>query len=100
MKKRNYLEQKWLNYVVSIQYNLKLRWNQMMRKTHDLDPIMLDNIDPTSEWVEETEEPVFEADFDIDMALAGDEADYVVAMGIRTKINSGIKERQRTNGRH
>ena len=25
------------------------------------------------------EEPVFEADFDIDMALAGDDADYVVA---------------------
>jgi len=73
---------------------------QMMRKTPDLDPIVLDDIDPTSEWVEETEEPVFEADFDIDMALAGDEADYVVAMGIRTKINSGIKERQRTNGRH
>ena len=28
---------------------------------------------------EETEEHVFEADFDIDMALAGVEADYVVA---------------------
>ena len=52
---------------------------QMMRKTHDLDPSVLDDIDPTSEWVEETEEPVFEADFDIDMALAGVEADYVVA---------------------
>ena len=50
-----------------------------MNKTPDLDPIVLDDIDPTSEWVEETEEPVFEADFDIDMALAGDEADYVVA---------------------
>ena len=52
---------------------------QMMSKTPDLDPIVLDDIDPTSEWVEETEEPVFEADFDIDMALAGDDADYVVA---------------------
>ena len=29
--------------------------------------------------MEETEEPVFEADFDIDMDLAGGEADYVVA---------------------
>ena len=48
-----------------------------MSKTPDLDPIVLDDIDPTSEWVEETEEPVFEADSDIDMALAGDEADYV-----------------------
>eukprot|EP00253_Pinus_taeda_P001573 PITA_01573 len=51
-------------------------WNQMMSKTPNLDPIVLDDIDPTSEWVEETEEPVFEADFDIDMALVGDEADY------------------------
>lgn len=51
----------------------------MMSKSPDLDPIVLDDIDPTSEWVEETEDPVFEADFDIDMALAGDEADYVAA---------------------
>ena len=50
-----------------------------MSKSPDLDPIVLDDIDPTSEWVEETEDPVFEADFDIDMALAGDDADYVVA---------------------
>jgi len=59
---------------------------QMMSKTPNLDPIVLDDIDPTSEdidptseWVEEIEEPVFEADFDINMALAGDDADYVVA---------------------
>lgn len=51
----------------------------MMSKSPDLDPIVLDDIDPTSEWVEETEDPVFEADFDIDMTLAGDEADYVAA---------------------
>lgn len=44
-----------------------------MNKTPDLDPIVLDDIDPTSEWVEETEDPVFEADFDFDVALAGDE---------------------------
>ena len=50
-----------------------------MSKSPDLDPIVLDDIDPTSEWVEETEDPVFEADFDIDMALAEDEADYVAA---------------------
>eukprot|EP00253_Pinus_taeda_P016683 PITA_16683 len=51
--------------------------NQMMNKTPNLDPIMLDDIDPTSEWVEETKDPVFYVDFDIDMALAGDEADLV-----------------------
>eukprot|EP00253_Pinus_taeda_P014880 PITA_14880 len=78
-KKRNRLEQKRLNDLVFVQYNLRLRRNQMMNKAPDLDPIVLDDIDPTSEWVEETEDPMFEADFDIDMALAGDEADYVVA---------------------
>ncbi len=51
----------------------------MINKRLDLDPIVLDDIDPTSEWVEETEEPVFEADFDIDMALAGNEANFVAA---------------------
>ena len=50
-----------------------------MNKTPDLDLIVLDDIDPTSEGVKETEDPVFDADFDIDMALAGDEADFVAA---------------------
>eukprot|EP00253_Pinus_taeda_P027215 PITA_27215 len=78
-KKRNRLEQKRLNDIVFVQYNLPLSRNQMMSKTPDLDPIVLDDIDPTSEWVEETEDPVFDADFDIDTALAEDEADYVAA---------------------
>eukprot|EP00253_Pinus_taeda_P030731 PITA_30731 len=78
-KKRNRLEQKWLNDFVFVQYNLRLKRNQMMNKTPDLDPIVLGYIDPTSEWVEETEDLVFDADFDINMALAGDEADYVAA---------------------
>ena len=71
-KKRNRLEQKQLNDLVFVQYNLRLRQNQLMSKTPDLDPIVLDDIDPTSEWVE-TEDPVFEADFDFDAALAGGE---------------------------
>eukprot|EP00253_Pinus_taeda_P010623 PITA_10623 len=78
-KKRNRLEQKQLNDLVFVQYNVRLRRNQMMSKILDLDPIVLDDIDPTSEWVEEIEDPVFEVDFDIDMALVGDEADYVAA---------------------
>ena len=41
-----------------------------MNKTLDLDPIVLDDIDPTSEWVEETKDPVFEVDFDFDAAVA------------------------------
>eukprot|EP00253_Pinus_taeda_P010457 PITA_10457 len=76
-KKRNCLEQKQLNDLVFVQYNLRLRRKQMMNRRPDLDPIVLDDINPTSEWVEETEDPVFDVDFDIDMALGGDEADLV-----------------------
>eukprot|EP00253_Pinus_taeda_P025112 PITA_25112 len=78
-KKRNCLEQKRSNDLVFVQYNLQLRRNQVKNKTCDLDPIVLDNIDPTSEWVEETEDPMFEADFHIDVALAGDDEDFVAA---------------------
>ena len=42
-----------------------------MNKTPDLDPIVLDDIDPTSKWVEEIEDPVFEADFDFDGISGG-----------------------------
>ena len=72
-KKRNRLEHKRLNDLVFVQYNLRLRRNQLMRKTPDLDPIVLDDIDPTSKWVEETEDPFFDEDFDFDAALAGGE---------------------------
>eukprot|EP00253_Pinus_taeda_P021043 PITA_21043 len=48
-KKRNCLDQKRLNDHVFVQYNLRLRRNQMMNKTPNLDPIVLDDIDPTSE---------------------------------------------------
>eukprot|EP00253_Pinus_taeda_P013082 PITA_13082 len=70
-KKRNCLEQKQFNDLVFVQYNLRLRRKQMMNRRPDLDPIVLDDINPTSEWVEETEDPVFDVDFDIDMALGG-----------------------------
>eukprot|EP00253_Pinus_taeda_P014321 PITA_14321 len=80
MKKRNRLQQKRLNDLVFMPYNLRLRRNQMMNKTPNIDPIMLDDIDLTSKWVEETEDLVFEADFDIDMVLAGDGKDFAAAL--------------------
>jgi len=33
----------------------------------EVDPIVLDNIDPTLEWVQETQPTEFDTDFDIDM---------------------------------
>jgi hypothetical protein len=66
MKKRNHLEQKWLNDLVFVQYNLQLRCNQLLNKRPDTDPIVLDDIDPTSEWVEESHPTEFDPDYDID----------------------------------
>jgi hypothetical protein len=64
-KKRNCLEQKWLNDLIFVQYNLRLRQPVVEQKT-DTDPIVLDDIDPTSEWVEESHPTEFDPDFDID----------------------------------
>jgi len=69
----------------------------MMNKILDLDPIVLDDIDPTSEWVEETEDPKFDVDFDIDMELGGCSK---FGSAIRTGINTCIKQMKTTNGRH
>ena len=52
-----------------MQYNLWLRQNQMMNTTPDLYPIVLDDIDLTSEWVEKNKDFMFDVEFDINMAL-------------------------------
>jgi hypothetical protein len=65
-KKRNRLEQKRLNDLVFVQYNLRLRRNQLLNKRPDTDPIVLDDIDPTSEWVEESHPTEFDPDRDMD----------------------------------
>jgi len=70
-KKRNRLEQKRLNDLVFVQYNLRLRRNQLLNKRPDTDPIVLDDVDPTSDWVAETHPPEFDDDHDLEMELAG-----------------------------
>jgi hypothetical protein len=70
-KRRNRLEQKRLNDLVFVQYNLRLRRNQLLNKRPDTDPIVLDDVDPTSDWVAETHPPEFDVDHDIEMELAG-----------------------------
>jgi hypothetical protein len=70
-KKRNRLEQKQLNDLVFVQYNLRLRRNQLLNKRPDTDPIVLDDVDPTSDWVVETHPPEFDDDHDLEMELAG-----------------------------
>jgi hypothetical protein len=70
-KKRNRLEQKRLNDLVFVQYNLRLRRNQLLNKRLDTDPIVLDDVDPTSNWVAETHPPEFDVDHDLEMEFAG-----------------------------
>jgi len=64
MKKTNCLEQKQSNDLVFVQYNLQLRRNQLINRRPDLDSIVLDDIDPSSKWVE-TQPAKFDVDFDI-----------------------------------
>jgi hAT family C-terminal dimerisation region len=59
-KKRNRLEQKRLNDMVFVQYNLRLRRNQLMNKTPESSNIFLDDIDPSSDWVVETQPAAFD----------------------------------------
>jgi hypothetical protein len=70
-KKRNHLEHKRLNDLVFVQYNLWLRRNQLLNKRPDSDPIVLDDVDPTSDWVAGTHPPYFDVDNDLEVELAG-----------------------------
>lgn len=54
-EKRNKIDKEALNDLIYINYNLKL--GKPKNKTFDVDPIQLDDIDMTSEWVEEIETP-------------------------------------------
>jgi len=59
-KKRNRLEQKRLNDMVFVQYNLRLRRNQLLNKTPESSNIFLDDIDPSSDWVVESQPAAFD----------------------------------------
>eukprot|EP00253_Pinus_taeda_P035894 PITA_35894 len=48
-QKKNRLDPKWLNDLVYVQYNLRLKHNQLLNKSPDSDPIVLEDIDPTSD---------------------------------------------------
>ena len=65
-KKRNRLDQKRLNDLVFVQYNLRLRRNHLLNKRPDSDPIVLEDIDPTSDWVVESRPPEFDPYEDLD----------------------------------
>ena len=68
-KKRNRLDQKWLNDLVYVQYNLRLRRNHLLNKRPDSDPIVLEDIGPTSDWVVESRPAEFDPNEDLDLDL-------------------------------
>lgn len=55
-EKRNKIDRETLNDLVYIHYNLKLA-RTITSKSSEADPLQLDDIDMTSGWVEESENP-------------------------------------------
>ena len=46
--------------MVFVQYNLRLRCNQLLNNTPQSNNIVLDDLDPTSDWVVETQPAAFD----------------------------------------
>eukprot|EP00253_Pinus_taeda_P004769 PITA_04769 len=68
-KKRNRLDQKRLKDLVYVQYNLRLSRNHLLNRRPDSNPIVLEDIDPTSDWVVESRPAEFDPDEDLDLDL-------------------------------
>lgn len=49
--------------------NFRLRRNHLLNKRPDSDPIVLEDIDPTSDWVVESRPAEFDPDEDLDLDL-------------------------------
>eukprot|EP00253_Pinus_taeda_P011696 PITA_11696 len=74
-----------LNCKVYVQYNLRLRRNQLLNKRPDSDPIVLEDIDPTSDWVVESRPTEFDPDEDLDLDLdieTSVELEHVVQLNV------------------
>eukprot|EP00253_Pinus_taeda_P014045 PITA_14045 len=68
-KKRNRLDQKQLNDLVYVQYNLRLRRNQLLNKRPYSNPIVLEDINPTSNWIVESHPTEFASNENMDYEL-------------------------------
>ena len=84
-KKRNRLEQKQLNDMVYVQYNLRLRRNQLLSKTPGSQTIVLEDVDPSSDWVVESQPAAFDNEdlswMDLDPLPQQEDVDIDVAVG-------------------
>eukprot|EP00253_Pinus_taeda_P035989 PITA_35989 len=98
-KRRNRLDQKWLNDLVYVQYNLRLRRNQLLNKRPDSDPIVLEDIDPTSDWVVESRPAEFDLDEDLDLDLdieTSVELEHVVQLNADPDPPTSVSQPTRT----
>jgi hypothetical protein len=66
----------------------------LLNKRPDSNPIVLDDVDPTSDWVAETHPPEFDVDYDLEVELAGQ-----VQMGCRSNIRAPRSDSSVRHGR-
>eukprot|EP00253_Pinus_taeda_P012173 PITA_12173 len=98
-KKRNCLDQKRLNDLVYVQYNLRLRQNHLLNKNPDSNPIVLEDIDPTSDWVVESRPAEFDPYEDLDLDLHIDtsvELEHAVQLNADPNPPASVSQPART----
>eukprot|EP00253_Pinus_taeda_P024556 PITA_24556 len=98
-KRRNHLDQKRLNDLVYVQYNLRLRRNQLLNKRPDSNLIVLEDIDPTSDWVVESHPTEFDPNEDLDLDLdieASVELEHVVQLNADPDPLASVSQPART----
>eukprot|EP00253_Pinus_taeda_P027500 PITA_27500 len=95
-KKRNRLDQKRLNDLVYVQYNLRLRRNHLLNKRPDSDPIVLEDIDPTSDWVVESCPAKFDPDEDLGLDLDLETSAEVEHVQLNADPPSSVSQPART----
>ena len=67
-----------------------------MNKRPNTNPIVLDDIDPTSDWVVETREPKFDSNFDIELDAANHvtmEADPLLPVPSSVHVDAGVESK-------
>lgn len=92
-KRRNRLAVQRLNDLVFVHYNLRLRIRQILGA--DSSPIILEEIDPESEWITETVDPVFTEEDRAWVDQVDVEAEAVAKAEEAARARSGIGRRTR-----
>eukprot|EP00253_Pinus_taeda_P006075 PITA_06075 len=98
-KERNSLDKKRINALVYVQYNLRIRGNQLLNKRPDSDPIVLEDVDPTLDWVVESRPTEFDPDEDLHLDLdieTSVEVEHVVQLNADPNPPASVSQPART----